>query len=230
MHKPRSRIPDYLPTLALFHSMDVAQLLRIAEGSVELDAPRGSTIFSRGENCTGLHIVIFGMVKLSLNTPHGDERVVDLAGAGRSLGPGPLFGDKPRSLSAEALRDTKLVHIAKSTVLNELEHNTQFARRIISDLSQREAQLVSDIENCTLRSGTERVIWFLLSQLPESHQHSNASVTLPATKGIVASRMNLTHEHFSRILHELTAAGLIIMNGRQIDIPDIARLQSLSGA
>jgi len=34
-------------------------------------------------------------------------------------------------------------------------------------------------------------------------------VTLPAAKAEIASRLNLTPEHFSRILHELLEAGLL---------------------
>ena len=229
MHKPPCRLPEYLQNLPMFRMMHTDQLRRIAADSTEIDAPRGTRVFSRGDACTGLHLVVFGQIKLALDTPHGDERVVDLVGAGRSLGPGPLFGDRPHNLTADALQDSKLVHIPKASVHAELERNHGFARCIINDLTEREEQLVNDIENCTLRSGKQRVSWFLLSQLGEPAQQANASITLPATKGIVASRMNLTHEHFSRILHEL-AAGLIIMNGRRIDIPDIARLQSLSGA
>jgi CRP-like cAMP-binding protein len=35
----------------------------------------------------------------------------------------------------------------------------------------------------------------------------------------------MTPEHFSRILHELAAEGLIEVNGRSIRVPDIARLR-----
>ena len=51
------------------------------------------------------------------------------------------------------------------------------------------------------------------------------TVTLPTSKAIVASRLNLTPEHFSRILHELAAAGLIEVNGRAVRIPDLERLR-----
>ena len=50
-------------------------------------------------------------------------------------------------------------------------------------------------------------------------------VTLPARKGVIASHLNLTHEHFSRILHELIEARLIAVDGPQVTIPDIARLR-----
>jgi CRP-like cAMP-binding protein len=36
----------------------------------------------------------------------------------------------------------------------------------------------------------------------------------------------MTPEHFSRILHDLAAGGLIEVNGRSVSIPDLERLRS----
>jgi len=53
--------------------------------------------------------------------------------------------------------------------------------------------------------------------------------TLHAAKGVIASRLNLTQEHFSRILHQLMEAGLIEVSRRDIHIPDIRRLRAHEG-
>ena len=50
-------------------------------------------------------------------------------------------------------------------------------------------------------------------------------VTLPTSKAVVASRLNLTPEHFSRILHELSEKGLISVDGRAVKILDVAKLR-----
>jgi CRP-like cAMP-binding protein len=42
---------------------------------------------------------------------------------------------------------------------------------------------------------------------------------------VIASRLNMTPEHFSRILHDLAAGGLIEVNGRSVSIPDLERLR-----
>jgi CRP-like cAMP-binding protein len=52
------------------------------------------------------------------------------------------------------------------------------------------------------------------------------TINLEATKGVIASRLNITQEHFSRILHQLMEAGLIEVSRRDIRILDIARLRS----
>jgi CRP-like cAMP-binding protein len=50
------------------------------------------------------------------------------------------------------------------------------------------------------------------------------TVSLPATKATIASRLSLTPEYFSRVLHELSSAGLIEVDRRDVRIPDAARL------
>ncbi|MET0917261.1 MAG: helix-turn-helix domain-containing protein, partial [Burkholderiales bacterium] len=55
---------------------------------------------------------------------------------------------------------------------------------------------------------------------------SSVTVTLGVSKGILASRLNLTPEHFSRILHDLSVTSLISVDGRQVRIPDIEKLRA----
>ena len=52
-----------------------------------------------------------------------------------------------------------------------------------------------------------------------------ALITLPTAKGAIASQLNLTPEHFSRILQELQQAGLLQVSGRTISVPDPRRLR-----
>ena len=81
--------------------------------------------------------------------------------------------------------------------------------------------LVRDVEALTLHSATQRVIGYL-ALLGDSAE--GGKVTLPAQKSLVASRLNLTPEYFSRILHDLAADGLIRVEGRDIEILDAERL------
>jgi CRP-like cAMP-binding protein len=89
---------------------------------------------------------------------------------------------------------------------------------------------MNDVESYSLHSGKERIIGYLLRELAEADQNGlNVAVTLPANKGVIASRLNLTQEHFSRILHELTELGLIVVEGRTIRIPSVANLRKHGG-
>jgi CRP-like cAMP-binding protein len=84
--------------------------------------------------------------------------------------------------------------------------------------------LITDVESYSLHSGRQRIIGYLLRD-NLSNNEKTITVTLPTNKGVIASRLNLTQEHFSRILHELSENGLIIVEGRKIQIPDVEKLR-----
>jgi CRP-like cAMP-binding protein len=93
-------------------------------------------------------------------------------------------------------------------------------------MAMRLHQLMNDVESYSLHSGKQRIIGYLLRELPESEQNgSNVTLTLLANKGAIASRLNLTQEHFSRILHELSDLGLIVVEGKKIHIPNVSNLR-----
>ena len=140
-----------------------------------------------------------------------------------------MFLDKPYVVLAETLADSLLLAIGKHSIFAELERNPKFARKMLAGLAQRLHQLVHDLEAHTFRSGTQRVIGYLLRDLPAEATDRPVTVELATSKSVLASRLNITREHFSRILHELSADGLIEVRGRTIRIPDPARLRSFEG-
>jgi CRP-like cAMP-binding protein len=96
---------------------------------------------------------------------------------------------------------------------------------MLAGLSRKLHGLVRDVEAYTLRSGTERVVGYLLADVPDGAGGEPVVVNLSAGKSVIASRLNMTPEHFSRILHDLAAAGTIEVEGRTIRIPSVERLR-----
>ena len=86
-------------------------------------------------------------------------------------------------------------------------------------------QLTADVESYTLRSARQRVAGFLLELAgSDSAQRDGMMVEFVTRKGVIASRLNLTQEHFSRVLHELAVNGLIRVHGRNIELCDLPGL------
>ena len=53
-------------------------------------------------------------------------------------------------------------------------------------------------------------------------------VELPALKQVLASRLGMTPETFSRAMRTLSAEGLIRVDGSVVEIPDVAALDAHS--
>lgn len=232
-HESRDSMPAevanterFLAHLPLFTELEATDLARIAASVTQLDAPRRTVLFRRGEPCVGFHAVVYGQVKLAVRAAGGAEKVIDLVGPQQTFGEALMFLEKPYLVDAETLADTKLLFVPRDTVFAALDADPRIALRMLGALSARLHRLVSDLESYALRSGRQRVIWHLLSGLREDDSAGMQRVTLATSKGVIASRLNLTQEHFSRILRELSDAGLITVQGRDIIVPDITRLRS----
>jgi CRP-like cAMP-binding protein len=224
------KVRSFLANLPLFRELSAEEIERLARGTRETHTPRGQILFRRGDRCEGFHVIVYGQVKLAFNSADGTEKVVEIMGPGQSFGEAVMFMEKPYPVYSQALADSLLLHIAKATVFEEIERDPGFARRMIAGLSRRLHGLIGDLEAYTLQSGAQRVIGYLLNAVPEGAAAGAAiELRLPASKGVIASRLNLTPEHFSRILHELAAAGLIEVDGRSFSILDVEGLRRYEG-
>lgn len=224
------RIQEFLKNVPLFRELTDAELDRIAAGTAQVRAPAGTILFRRGEPCAGFHVIVYGQVKLAFGAADGAEKVVEILGPGASFGEAVMFLEKPYVVFAETLADSLLLAIGKAGVFAELERNPRFARKMLGGLALRLHGLVHDLEAYTLRSGTQRVIGYLLRDYSEEGEpRTPVEVALATSKGVLASRLNITREHFSRILHDLSGAGLIEVHGRIIRILDPERLRAYDG-
>ena len=230
MPAPKIKTQAFLANLPLFRELAPAEIDRIAAGTTEMHVPRGEVVVQKGDPSTGFHIVVYGQVKLALVTPQGDEKVIEIIGPGFSFGEALMFMGKPYIVMAQTLADSLLLHVARDTVDDMLARDPGFARRMLAGLSRKLHGLVSDLESVTLKSGAQRVIGYLLRQdAGGADGDAPYAVTLPVSKAVVASRLALTPEHFSRILHDLSDRGLIAVEGREVRILDPVRLREFQG-
>ena len=223
-------IEALLTHVPLFNGLAPEEISRIARATREIHAGKGDILFHKGDPCTGFHLLVYGQIKLAFTSQQGSEKVVEIMQQGQSFGEAIMFMEKPYIVFAQALTDSLLLHVSKQAVFDELARDHNLCRKMLAGMAMRLHQLMNDVESYSLHSGKQRIIGYLLRELSEADQNGTAvAVTLPTNKGVIASRLNLTQEHFSRILHELTELGLIAVEGRKIHIPSVANLRKHEG-
>ncbi len=223
-------VPRYLSVLPLFNDLSPSELTQVAQGCVLRRLVRGDMVFRTGDRCEEFHVVATGQVKLFVLSAQGQEKVVELISAGQSFGEAIMFTDRPYILSAQALVDTLLLTVSKKAVLDEIARDHRFALRMLAGVSRRMHGLIHDVEAYALHSGLQRVIGYLLRDqaVDECEAGEVRTLSLPVSKATIASRLSLTPEYFSRVLHDLESRGLIEIDRREIRIVDaqgLARFQ-----
>lgn len=224
---PPVHVEAQLQRAELFRGLGATGLARIAQGARVVRCPRGASVFHQGECCTGVYLVAIGHVKVYLTSVQGAEKVVDIVQPGECFGEAMMFLEQPYPVSAEALTPCCLLHVSKAAVLAEMARDPASVREVLVSLARRTQGLLQDVEAYSLQTGRQRVVAYLLSRVaPEAQVDEAVMVVLPVSKQVIASRLNLTQEHFSRTLHELDAAGLIRLAGRRLAIPCVAGLRA----
>ncbi|MHB0990044.1 MAG: Crp/Fnr family transcriptional regulator [Burkholderiales bacterium] len=224
-----SKIHTLLANVPLFSALQPADIARITLGSRAQKAARGNFLFHSGDLPSGFYVIVYGLVKLIFTSSQGMEKVMQLMGPGESFGEAVMFLDKPYLVSSQALADSLLVHIGKEVLLDEIERNPGFARKMLAGLSMRLHTLVRDVEAYSLRSSAQRVIGYLLQNDREPAADGDSlRFNFPASKHVIASRLNITPETLSRVLHDLSASGLIRVEGKKVAVLDIESLRSYS--
>jgi CRP-like cAMP-binding protein len=222
--------------LPLFAEMPLLRALgqeaqRFIAGGCHLrTAAKGLVVCDKGADLDGVFFVVSGRVKLSVLSPDGAEHVVDI------LLPGSLFGEsaallsQPCPLHAETLSDARLLVVERERLRAAIARWPDVAFAVIGRIAQRVQDLTGDLEACCLHSATERVAGFLLRDACSTGCGPDAAeVVLPAAKVVVASRLNLTAETFSRELHNLAREGIVEIERRTVRVLSLRRLRQLCG-
>lgn len=222
--KRPSDIVAILTQLPLFSSVEPSAIDSLAASASVRDLGRGDVLFNRGDASLGFYVVLGGQIKLAFTTASGDEKIVDLLGPGQSFGEAVMFMERPYPVLAAALLDSAVLHIPREAVFSLLEVDPKFARRMLAGLSMRLHSLLQDVESYSLRSGVERIVSYLL-QMAAPAESGRTEFDLPVSKHVIASRLNLTPESYSRAQHKLIEEKLISVDGRHILVHDVERLR-----
>jgi CRP-like cAMP-binding protein len=219
-----------LTTSRLFKQVEWQTIQWLAQEAKVSCMDRGQAIFQSGSHETGLFLVKSGQVKLSILSPGGTERVIDVVSQGSIFGESILFSDQRSRLNAEMLTRGELIEIPQRTVKKAVISCPALAAAMLHYLSSKVCRLLGELENCCLRTARQRVVDYLLMLAREQTDKQQGQLLLPASKGIIASMLDITPETFSRELNRLTGQGLIEVSRNHIRILDSEGMRQASAA
>ncbi|MGW8436582.1 Crp/Fnr family transcriptional regulator [Nocardiopsis sp. NPDC055879] len=219
-------VSDVLSRTPLFQGLAPGQLDALSRGCRFLSLDQDEAAFHQGSPVRGFFMVLRGQMQLTVSTADGARKVVEIIREGESFGAAILFEGHDAPATATALTATELLVVTGTAVFGLLDRDPAFARRILANMAGRLHQLLQDVKSYSLMSGTQRVVGLLLREA-ESDGAGGSVVLLPTRKQVLASRLNIAPETFSRVLHDLSAAGLIEVAGNRIVLHDVPRLAAL---
>lgn len=213
-------------SIRLFAGLPEESLKVLAAASTERRYEKDEVVFLKGDPSSGLFAVASGRVKMVCQGPSGEEKVIDVRGAREVFGEEGLLHDLPYGYMVSALSNTCLLHLDRQSLQDLFDTSSRFALQMLAHMSHRVFAGMRDIEDFRTRAPLERLAGFLLDQCALV-RHLQPKVNLLAPKHVIASRLGMTPESFSRCLRDMAEDRILASRGAVITILDRERLGAL---
>jgi CRP-like cAMP-binding protein len=214
----------------LFTHLDDQQFAIVEQMVRSTKLQDGQLYFQAGDSATHFFLVVSGQIKLTRLSLQGQEKVIEIITPGQTFAEALMFGEQPDyPVNAQAMGETELLIFENEPFKDILRGSMETCFHLLADLSQRLRMLIREIDNLTLQSASCRVAGFLWNRWSLVKSQAN-SFELQAPKGVIASRLSVTPETFSRILHNFSDQGVIRVEGSRVDILDDQGLQAFTGS
>ena len=209
----------------LFSKLTDLQLDRVCQFSQLQQLADGQLLFNQGAKVSSFYMILSGRIKLFRMSPDGQEKIIDIVKSGQVFAEALMFNERENyPVSSAALSETTVIAINAKNFHDMLWDSTGTCLLLLSDMSFRLRKLINEIETLTLHSGTCRVASYLIHEMPEQTKNFE----LDTAKNIIAARLSIKPETFSRIIKNLSTQGILTISGNNVSIHDLDALKQKS--
>lgn len=214
----------------LLSGLDETDLAAVLAGATVRSFPSETWLFGAGDAARRMFVVVEGAVRLFVLKADGEESIIEVVGADDSFGEAAIFAPATFPVNAAAMAGTRLVGILATSVLRALQAKPTIGLRMLASLDRWELRLMTELRRLKALSPAQRLAWYLLGLTNATH--GPVTVTLPFRKSVIASRIGMTPESFSRALVRLrrldiTSRGQIVVIGDIGVLRDFCRSRAL---
>jgi len=206
----------------MFESIDAAELEDILAHARTTFHEKGKLLFLQGDRADYCYMVLSGWVKVFRETLDGDEAVIDVINQGNLLGENAIFDADRYNFSAEIVSSTTMLAFPMKLLKDKVENNSKIALAMLNWMGNQRRRQAREIEGLTLQTASQRLGCFLL-RLCRADSDS-VTLHLPYDKSLIAARLGMKSETFSRALGKLKKDTGIVVKGPSIEIPDVIEL------
>lgn len=217
-----------LKNAAIFQSLSHIDLMPVVTASKKVNYPANTHLFSKGDPAKHFFYILTGSVRLYRLTSDGKEKVIEIIRAGETFAEAVALLNKPYPVSANTINDTEMIQIPADVLQRLITQNTELALKMLSSLSMRLHSFINDIHALSMSTAQQRVAGYFLAFL--SNENSKQRIELPSKKVILASRLGLQPETFSRVLSQMKKQGIIMEDECGIVVIEPNRLLELQDA
>lgn len=214
-----------LPNHQIFETIEERSRKLLEENTIEKILRKNTIIYLQEDQPEFVYIIKSGWVKIFRQTLDGEEAITDIINEGKFFGEIAVLENSQYAESAEAVEDTVLYQIKVSTFKKVLNEDMKFGLAVLRYVTQKQTSKTLEIEHLTIQNASQRIGCFLM-KLCKPQNQKNIILNLPYDKSLIASRLGMKPETFSRALNTLRNATKIDIIGSRVMIPDLSSIIS----
>jgi CRP/FNR family cyclic AMP-dependent transcriptional regulator len=218
---PKRNVAGILPNLPIQFS---GRLL--ANARPQSLAERG-VLFQAGDVADGCYRLDQGLLKVSIASPQGDERILTILGPGSIVGELAIIDGLPRSATVVAIRDCKLSFISREAFLSCLREYPEVYSDLVSTLVSRLREAddaMAAASFLTVKARVARALLELAEHLGRETESGRIVILHKIRQSDIAAMAGVARENVSRTLTELKRRGLISQSSSYYSINDQRKL------
>ena len=210
-----------LQTFEFLRGLDGDTIAALAASANWKVYPQDSVIFWEGDIETNLFYLQYGWLKVIKSGPDGREQILRFLGPGEIFNEIGVFAKRPNPATAMALEEAGIWLIPRTALEQILFTHPHTALQIMENMAERFASLVTLTADLSLRTVEARLAKMLLEQADDN--------VIPrhrwATQSELAAHLGTVPDVLSRILRELSKAGLVEIDKQEFRILDRSGLE-----
>ena len=215
-----------LQATEFFSGITPEALKGLAERTEVRKLEAGEFLFSAGEPCRGLFVVVEGWTRAFRHGADGREQVIHEDGPGSTFPEVSVFDDGPYPSTVVATHPTTLLFLRKEDVKRFCLAHPEAALSALRILSRRLRRATGMIERFALLEVSQRVAVYLIQQIPAgSSRSASVEVELKHTNQDIADRVGTVREVVSRAFANFQRRGWLEKENRVVRIRDIEALK-----
>lgn len=217
---------DALMQAPLFSVLDAEGAAALRATMNEVAVGKGDTLFVEGQVGDRMYVILEGKVKLGQTSADGRESLMLVLGPGEMFGELSLFDPGPRTATATALTEARVLGLGNEQLKPWLTGRPEVAAALLQALARRLRRQNEAMADLVFSDVPGRVAKALMDLGEKFGQVTNEGllVTHDMTQEELAQLVGASRETVNKALADFAQRGWIRLESRQVIVLDVERL------
>ena len=223
---PNKNEEEVVRRAALFTALDDASAATLRESMSAVKVAKGQILFKEGDAGDRLFVVVEGKLKLGTSSGDGRENLLSILGPGDMFGELSLFDPGPRTATATAVVDSRLLALANDQVIGWVTAHPQVSLQLLGRLAQRLRKandVLSDLVFADVPGRVAKAI-IELGERFGTKKDDGLHVNHELTQEELAQLVGASRETVNKALADFASRGWVKLEPRAVVVLDYERL------